>query len=150
MEYNHLNELQAKGEINVFLTNAIKLTGTIAKHDKNTILLANAGRASLVYKTSVTTISSKDADLDAGLTFADGIDGYAGKERDIEISFLTNLKNLNFPVCVYLVNGIRVMGMIANFDERALLLRPDQRNANDQGRPQIIYKTAIATIVPSI
>lgn len=55
--------------------------------------------------------------------------------------FLNALRKQKIPVAVYLTNGIKLQGQISAFDSQVLLLR----NATKQ----MVFKHAIATIVPS-
>lgn len=57
--------------------------------------------------------------------------------------FLTTLKKNKIPVTIYLVMGIKLQGIITNFDMFTIVLRRD-------GLSQMIYKNSISTILPSI
>ncbi|MDD7313220.1 MAG: RNA chaperone Hfq [bacterium] len=61
--------------------------------------------------------------------------------RDIETNFLDKLKKDEASVTVFLVNGVKLQGIITWFDEATLLLRRD-------GHTQLIYKHAVSTIMP--
>ena len=50
-------------------------------------------------------------------------------------------KNKN-PVTVFLVNGVKLQGIITWFDNFSVLLRRD-------GHTQLVYKHAISTVMPS-
>ena len=56
--------------------------------------------------------------------------------------FLTELKNNEISVTVFLVNGVKLQGIITWFDDNAVLLRRD-------GFTQLIYKHSVSTIMPS-
>ena len=56
-------------------------------------------------------------------------------------SFLNKLKDEEISVTIFLVNGVKLQGIITSFDEEALLLRRD-------GHTQLIYKHAVSTIMP--
>lgn len=55
--------------------------------------------------------------------------------------FLNTLRREKIPVSIFLVNGIRLQGLIESYDQYVLVLR---NTVN-----QLIYKHAISTIVPS-
>ena len=55
--------------------------------------------------------------------------------------FLQHLHQIEAPVTVFLVNGVKLQGILAQFDSHTLLLRRD-------GHAQLIYKHAISTIMP--
>lgn len=56
--------------------------------------------------------------------------------------FLDHIRGREIPVTVFLVNGVKLQGIIARFDKETLLLRRD-------GHVQLIYKHAVSTIMPS-
>ena len=55
-------------------------------------------------------------------------------------TFLNQLKKEELPVSVFLVNGIKLHGVIDDFDDKVILLK----SANTQ----IIFKHAVSTVVP--
>ena len=55
--------------------------------------------------------------------------------------FLTKLQTEEISVTVFLVNGVKLQGIITFFDNESLLLRRD-------GHTQLIYKHAVSTIMP--
>ena len=61
--------------------------------------------------------------------------------QHIQEDFLNNLSNNKISVTVFLVNGVKLQGLITHFDEQSLLLRRD-------GHTQLIYKHAVSTIMP--
>lgn len=61
--------------------------------------------------------------------------------KEIETKFLDKLKEDETSVTVFLVNGVKLQGIITWFDEATLLLRRD-------GHTQLIYKHAVSTIMP--
>ena len=56
--------------------------------------------------------------------------------------FLNDIKDNKIAVTVFLINGVKLQGVITLFDETSLLLRRD-------GHTQLVYKHAISTIMPS-
>ncbi|MBR2137630.1 MAG: RNA chaperone Hfq [Alphaproteobacteria bacterium] len=57
--------------------------------------------------------------------------------------FLNDLKENKVSVTVFLINGVKLQGIITSYDEDGLLLRRD-------GHTQFVYKHAVSTIMPSI
>ncbi len=55
--------------------------------------------------------------------------------------FLNGLRREKIPVSIYLVNGIKLQGVLESFDQFVIMLK---NNVS-----QIVYKHAISTIVPS-
>jgi len=64
------------------------------------------------------------------------------KEK-VQEDFLGDLKAKKIAVTVFLVNGVKLQGLVTWFDDSALLLRRD-------GHTQLVYKHAISTIMPSV
>ncbi len=62
--------------------------------------------------------------------------------QNVQDDFLNNIRDNKIPVTVFLVNGVKLQGLITWFDSFSLLLRRD-------GHTQLIYKHAISTIMPS-
>lgn len=61
--------------------------------------------------------------------------------NSLQEPFLKELQHEKVPVSVFLVNGIKLHGIIDAFDERVLTLK--------NSVTQMIYKHAVSTIVPS-
>lgn len=64
-----------------------------------------------------------------------------GTDRTVENDFLNKLKDGEVAVTVFLVNGVKLQGIITWFDENSLLLRRD-------GHTQLVYKHSVSTIMP--
>lgn len=62
--------------------------------------------------------------------------------KNVQEDFLNNLKDNKISVTVFLVNGVKLQGIITWFDDFSLLLRRD-------GHTQLIYKHAVSTIMPN-
>ena len=63
------------------------------------------------------------------------------KSQSVQDVFLNNIRKSKMPVTVFLVNGVKLQGIITWFDNFSVLLRRD-------GQAQLIYKHAISTIMP--
>jgi host factor-I protein len=63
------------------------------------------------------------------------------KQQNLQDTFLNHLRKVKLPVTVFLVNGVKLQGIITWFDNFSLLLRRD-------GVSQLVYKHAISTIMP--
>ena len=61
--------------------------------------------------------------------------------QNVQDEFLNNIRKNKISVTVFLVNGVKLQGLITWFDSFSLLLRRD-------GHTQLIYKHAISTIMP--
>lgn len=63
--------------------------------------------------------------------------------QEVQKDFLTDIKSNEVAVTVFLINGVKLQGVITGFDESSILLRRD-------GHTQLIYKHAVSTIMPNI
>ena len=59
---------------------------------------------------------------------------------NLQDNFLNQLRKEKIPVVVFLTHGVRLRGVISAFDNFVVILK--------EKRQQLIYKHAIATIVP--
>ena len=66
----------------------------------------------------------------------------AADKQNLQDAFLNNVRKEKNPVTVFLVNGVKLQGIITWFDNFCVLLRRD-------GASQLVYKHAISTIMPS-
>ena len=60
----------------------------------------------------------------------------------VQDDFLGDIRKNEIAVTVFLINGVKLQGVITWFDEDSILLRRD-------GHTQLIYKHAVSTIMPS-
>ena len=63
------------------------------------------------------------------------------KSQSVQDVFLNNIRKNKMPVTIFLVNGVKLQGIVTWFDNFCLLLRRD-------GHSQLVYKHAISTIMP--
>ncbi|MBL4788877.1 MAG: RNA chaperone Hfq [Kordiimonadaceae bacterium] len=64
------------------------------------------------------------------------------KNQNLQDVFLNAVRKEKNPVTVFLVNGVKLQGVITWFDNFCVLLRRD-------GQSQLVYKHAISTVMPS-
>lgn len=67
----------------------------------------------------------------------------AEKNQNVQDVFLNHIRKNKAPVTIFLVNGVKLQGIVTWFDNFSLLLRRD-------GHSQLVYKHAISTIMPSV
>ena len=65
----------------------------------------------------------------------------AKKSQNVQDVFLNHVRRAKTPVTVFLVNGVKLQGIITWFDNFSVLLRRD-------GHTQLVYKHAISTVMP--
>ncbi len=62
--------------------------------------------------------------------------------QNVQDVFLNHVRRSKTPVTIFLVNGVKLQGIITWFDNFSVLLRRD-------GHTQLVYKHAISTVMPS-
>lgn len=63
------------------------------------------------------------------------------KIQNLQDAFLNHIRKQKVPVTIFLVNGVKLQGVVTWFDNFCLLLRRDSQS-------QLVYKHAISTIMP--
>lgn len=63
------------------------------------------------------------------------------KVQDLRNAFLAQLKQDETPVSIFLVNGIKLHGVVDDYDDDVIMLRSTAT--------QMVFKHAISTVVPS-
>jgi host factor-I protein len=66
----------------------------------------------------------------------------AEKSQNVQDVFLNYVRRQKMAVTIFLVNGVKLQGIITWFDNFSILLRRDAHS-------QLVYKHAISTIMPS-
>ena len=61
----------------------------------------------------------------------------------LQDNFLNSVRKTKNPVTLFLVNGVKLQGVITWFDNFSVLLRRE-------GTVQLVYKHAISTVMPSL
>ena len=67
----------------------------------------------------------------------------APSQSSLQDTFLNSVRKNRNPVTLFLVNGVKLQGVITWFDNFSVLLRRE-------GTVQLVYKHAISTIMPSL
>jgi len=63
------------------------------------------------------------------------------KSQNVQEVLLNHVRKNKTPVTIFLVNGVKLQGIITWFDNFSVLLRRD-------GHTQLVYKHAISTVMP--
>ena len=66
----------------------------------------------------------------------------ADRAQNLQDTFLNHVRKTKTPLTIFLVNGVKLQGIVTWFDNFCLLLRRD-------GHSQLVYKHAISTVVPA-
>ena len=63
------------------------------------------------------------------------------RSNSLQDVFLNHLRKGKMPVTIFLVNGVKLQGIITWFDNFCVLLKRDDHS-------QLVYKHAISTVMP--
>lgn len=63
------------------------------------------------------------------------------KPVNVQDVFLNHVRKNKTPLTVFLINGVKLQGVVTWFDSFSMLLRRD-------GHSQLVYKHAISTVMP--
>ncbi len=66
----------------------------------------------------------------------------AERSQHLQDLFLNAVRKQKISLTIFLVNGVKLTGIVTSFDNFCVLLRRD-------GHSQLVYKHAISTIMPS-
>jgi host factor-I protein len=64
------------------------------------------------------------------------------KKQNLQDTFLNSVRKTKTPLTIFLLNGVKLQGVVSWFDNFCVLLRRD-------GQSQLVYKHAISTIMPA-
>ncbi len=64
------------------------------------------------------------------------------RAQNLQDTFLNHVRKNKIPLTIFLVNGVKLQGVVTWFDNFCVLLRRD-------GHSQLVYKHAISTIMPA-
>jgi host factor-I protein len=63
------------------------------------------------------------------------------RAQNLQDTFLNYVRKSKIPLTIFLINGVKLQGVVTWFDNFCVLLRRD-------GHSQLVYKHAISTIMP--
>ncbi|MCT8974160.1 RNA chaperone Hfq [Microbaculum marinisediminis] len=66
----------------------------------------------------------------------------AERNQNLQDTFLNYVRKNKTPLTIFLVNGVKLQGVVTWFDNFCVLLRRD-------GHSQLVYKHAISTVMPN-
>ena len=64
------------------------------------------------------------------------------KNQNVQDVFLNHIRKNKMPVTIFLVNGVKLQGIVTWVDNFSVLLRRDAHS-------QLVYKHAISTVMPA-
>ena len=64
------------------------------------------------------------------------------RAQNVQEIFLNSIRKERIPVTVFLINGVKLQGIVTWFDNFSLLLKRE-------AHVQLVYKHAISTIMPA-
>ena len=66
----------------------------------------------------------------------------ADRAQNLQDTFLNHVRKQKTALTIFLINGVKLQGVVTWFDNFCVLLRRD-------GHSQLVYKHAISTIMPN-
>ena len=66
----------------------------------------------------------------------------AERSQNLQDLFLNTVRKQKISLTIFLINGVKLTGVVTSFDNFCVLLRRD-------GHSQLVYKHAISTIMPA-
>jgi host factor-I protein len=69
------------------------------------------------------------------------IGAMAERSQNLQDLFLNTVRKQKISLTIFLINGVKLTGVVTSFDNFCVLLRRD-------GHSQLVYKHAISTIMP--
>jgi len=66
----------------------------------------------------------------------------ADRTQHLQDLFLNAVRKQKISLTIFLINGVKLTGIVTSFDNFCVMLRRD-------GHSQLVYKHAISTIMPS-
>lgn len=66
----------------------------------------------------------------------------AERAQNLQDTFLNHVRKNKISLTIFLVNGVKLQGVVTWFDNFCVLLRRD-------GHSQLVYKHAISTVMPA-
>ncbi len=66
----------------------------------------------------------------------------AERAPNLQDAFLNHVRKNKVPLTIFLINGVKLQGVVSWFDNFCVLLKRD-------GHAQLVYKHAISTIMPN-
>jgi host factor-I protein len=66
----------------------------------------------------------------------------ADRSQNLQDTFLNHVRKSKVPLTIFLVNGVKLQGIVTWFDNFSVLLRRDAHS-------QLVYKHAISTVMPA-
>jgi host factor-I protein len=64
------------------------------------------------------------------------------RAQNLQDAFLNHVRKNKIPLTIFLINGVKLQGIVSWFDNFCVLLKRD-------GHAQLVYKHAISTIMPN-
>lgn len=104
--------------------------------------ITSARSSSRVRYLMSTHASSSPASLPEKKNTKDGhLEMAAERAPSLQDTFLNHVRKNKTPLTIFLINGVKLQGIVTWFDNFCVLLRRD-------GHSQLVYKHAISTIMP--
>jgi RNA chaperone Hfq len=122
-------------ETNVFLVNGVRLSGCIEQADASTLILVRDGKKQVIYRHAIATI------VPVGHFSKEAFDSADYTEPKTDESLLNSLVQIGDNINAFMLNGIRLSGVLLCEDDEMLLMSVPEKD-----QFQSVMKRAIATL----
>ncbi|MNR42165.1 RNA-binding protein Hfq [compost metagenome] len=119
----------------MFLVNGVRLSGCIEQADASTLILVRDGKKQAIYRHAVATI------VPVGHFSKDAFDSGEYEDPKNGESLLNSLVKVNDNINAYMLNGIRLSGILLCEDDEMILM-----SVPGKEQFQAVMKRAIATL----
>lgn len=128
------------------MSNKERFRGKIEDFDQYSIIIDDAGVKLNIAKRDIATIASDKDVVDVEYISKTYYQAHKGTHLKhvrppMQNIFLNEVRKSRSPIVAYLINGVKVKGLLIGFDDYTIL-------TSFEDRQQLIYKTSISTVYP--
>lgn len=128
------------------MSNNERFKGKIEDFDQYTLIIDNKGIKTNITKRDIATIASADNVIDVEYISKTYYQAHRGRHPKhirppMQDIFLNEVRKSRSPCITYLINGVRIKGIVIGFDDYSLLV-------SFENKQQLVYKSAVSSVYP--
>lgn len=128
------------------MSNKERFRGKIEDFDQYSIIIDDAGVKLNIAKRDIATVASAKDVVDVEYISKTYYQAHKGTHLKhvrppMQDIFLNEVRKSRSPIVAYLLNGVKVKGLLIGFDDYTIL-------TSFEDRQQLIYKTSLSTVYP--
>lgn len=128
------------------MSNKERFRGKIEDFDQYSIIIDDAGVKLNIAKRDIATVASAKDVVDVEYISKTYYQAHKGTHLKhvrppMQDIFLNEVRKSRSPIVAYLINGVKVKGLLIGFDDYTIL-------TSFEDRQQLIYKTSVSTVYP--